>query len=84
MCWKGSYNVLKVCVQCIGRVCTVCWKGSYNVLKVCVQCIGRVCTVCWKGMYSVLEGYAGGSRVEHKHNIEPWIAMENPVGIPFI
>ena len=23
-------------------------------------------------------------RVEHKHNIEPWIIMENPIGIPFI
>ena len=23
-------------------------------------------------------------RVEHKNNIEPWIALANPIGIPFI
>ena len=23
-------------------------------------------------------------RVEHKHNIEPWIIMDDPIGIPFI
>ena len=22
-------------------------------------------------------------RVEHKHNREPWILIENPIGIPF-
>ena len=22
-------------------------------------------------------------RVEHKHNMEPWIVIENPIGIPF-